>query len=488
MNKLFQILYFLGLILCVYLVSTPVDQIGAATTIPKTINYQGRLLTSTGAPVTATVVFRFSIWDHTDFDAGTDIDGSGAIIGSAPGYAGWSEVQLVIPDANGLFDIQIGAVTPVPDLNFDTAKYIQIEVKDSGLPDTSYEVLDPKPADALDDRKPFSSAPFAFNADKLDNRDVGTGSGDIVILDATGKFDVSFIPNFTDESVFTLDNDDTEASKLSLVFGKTLSKTLSYDISAGQFVFNDDLQVEGDFSASGSIVLGTSTGNTLTINAKLANDLDFDQNSALNFVLEKGTAFPSSPVAGQKFFRTDLAKEYVYNGSSWDVTSGGGSASGAVVVTYTPEYQGFTLFPDGSDNIGTMSSDYEEGTGSGKRIFYKWTSNKVTLQDFDVVVKFQIPSDFLEWDATPIEIDYKTADGLTTSNKVDVVAFDTTGTGATLTGATGLASSSWTTAGIGFSGSPTWTPNGYLILRVKMSALSTKFTQIGDIRFKYKSS
>lgn len=34
-----------------------------------------------------------------------------------------------------------------------------------------------------------------------------------------------------------------------------------------------------------------------------------------------GTSFPSSPTAGQQFFRTDVKIAYIYNGSGWDELS-----------------------------------------------------------------------------------------------------------------------------------------------------------------------
>lgn len=491
---------FTGLAILMTFVMLYAFEVHAVTSVPRFINYQGRLLNASGSVVTTPVDFRFSIWSDADFVAGTDLSASGTILPTAPDYTGWSEEQSVTPNADGLFNIQIGEVTPLPDLDFSEAKFLQIDIKDDGAADLDYELLDPDTSDAADDRKPLSSSPYSINADFLDNREIGTGSGDIVILDSNGQFDVDYIPDGTNEGLFVIDSDDSEASEVILQFGTTLAKTLRFDVDSGWFAFNDDLRIEGDLTltgdietptgslivsdltASGNIVLGSSSGNTITINGKLASDIDLDGNKLLNFVLHQGTGFPANPLPGQKFYRTDQKKEYLYNGTVWITTTTG---SNERTMSLSPEYPNFTVFTDGSDNTGTLVSDYEEGAGTAKRNFYKWTSEKLSLQDIDLIIKFQLPSDFVDWQAVPLKIDYKTSDGVAANNVLDVSLFDTTGTAVTLSGGSSLVDASWTTADVTFSGSPTFTANDYIVLKIKMSSLVGKYAQIADIKLQY---
>lgn len=51
--------------------------------------------------------------------------------------------------------------------------------------------------------------------------------------------------------------------------------------------------------------------------SKLVDNKDFNQLQALNLRLHVGTAYPSAPVTGQVFYRSDLAYASVWNGTVW---------------------------------------------------------------------------------------------------------------------------------------------------------------------------
>lgn len=100
----------------------------AADTTPRTINYQGRLLDNARQPITTQQTIRFSIWSNQDFVTG-EIDGSGNINAGATNYANWQEEQSFTPDSYGIFSLQIGAVNPLPDMDYTIHKYLQVEIK-----------------------------------------------------------------------------------------------------------------------------------------------------------------------------------------------------------------------------------------------------------------------------------------------------------------------------------------------------------------------
>lgn len=56
--------------------------------------------------------------------------------------------------------------------------------------------------------------------------------------------------------------------------------------------------------------------------------LDFGQHEAVRMLLNKGTAFPTSPapVEGQVFYRTDLDEVYIYDGAGWVTLNPGGAS------------------------------------------------------------------------------------------------------------------------------------------------------------------
>ncbi|HVP57748.1 MAG TPA: hypothetical protein VMU02_06590, partial [bacterium] len=98
--------------------------------IPRMINYQGRLVDATGAPLAGshTVVFRIF----------------GDVVGGAQL---WTETQSVTADSAGIFGAILGAVDPI-DVDFDSPRWLEVEVDG--------QVLAP--------RREMTSVPFAFQA------------------------------------------------------------------------------------------------------------------------------------------------------------------------------------------------------------------------------------------------------------------------------------------------------------------------------------
>ncbi len=227
----------------------------AVTTVPQKHVYSGHLLDPSGKPITFPVTIRFSYWKSADA-VPTDLS-EGAINTGAPNYMSWQEVQTVMPDGKGFFSVRLGSVTPLPDLSAMPAGmllslHLQVEVKPAPAPLSAYELLDTDP-DAAQDRAPILSVPFALNADKLDQRDTGNGSGSIMVLGSGGLVPVRAIPGATNRDSFILDADNSAVSTIALTFGTTLSKALSYDIPTDRFSFNANVRVLGNLNVTGTI-------------------------------------------------------------------------------------------------------------------------------------------------------------------------------------------------------------------------------------------
>jgi len=234
----------------------------AATTAPQKMVYNGHLLDADGAAVTSEVSVRFSFWSSTDYATG-DVTATGAIHVGAANYADWIEEHTVTPNSDGYFTVDLGSSTALPDFSaMETSTFlnlhIQVEVKGSSEADTAYELLDKDGSDSSVDRAPLLSVPFALNADLVDGRDTGTGSGSIPVLLTGGLLSVSAVPGGTNEDVFILDSDDSRNDgSVTLQFGDTLTKQISYDIDNSYFNFNDDVNVQGNVSVSGGVQLGS---------------------------------------------------------------------------------------------------------------------------------------------------------------------------------------------------------------------------------------
>ena len=167
----------------------------AKAEIPNKNIYQGQLFDSNNQPIIGEHVIRFSLWNSADFK-NTDIDGNGAINGVASTYGGWNEAQNFTPSFLGNFSIRVGATVPLPEIVSSSHRFMQIEIKKSGDPDTAYELLDPTGDNGADnnDRQEIGSVFYAKDADiatkarglREFNNITNYGVGDIIIKD--GQF------------------------------------------------------------------------------------------------------------------------------------------------------------------------------------------------------------------------------------------------------------------------------------------------------------
>ncbi len=408
----------------------------ALATTPNTINYQGRLLDSSGDALTGDYDFRFSLWSDADWDAG-DVDGMGAIEVGAAGYEDWQETHTVTVGDFGLFNIDLGDTTPFPSFNEAVHKYLQVEVKAAADPDTSYEVLDPDgDVTNITDRKTLQNQAYANNADTVDNASVGTGAGNLATLGLGGVWDIDTIPGGTNLDNFVIDENGDAAGNILLQFGNDgTDASIAFDNATGDMAFAAD---GGDFSFTGDL---TVDGNII-----ISGTVDGVDISNLQF--------------------TDI----------------GVRTKKAVLA---PEYPNTTLEPDGADNRGRLDSDFIDAGGADKRNFYEWNTQQGALQDMDVVVSFELPLDFVSFTASPLEVTYQTSDGVLATNRVDVALYDTTGAAVALIGGGALADAAWTTASITFDGAPTFTAGESITLHLKLSATSGGYARISNVALNY---
>lgn len=495
------------------LIATPRAE--AANSVPRRMVFNSRLLNANGVPVTSAHRVRFSFWIGSDA-VPQDLTGSGTINLAAPNFVGWKEEQTFTPAGNGSFYVEMGAVNPLPSFaSLPPATlsnlYMQVEVKPASSPDTTYEILDPRPLDQTIDRSPVLSVPFALNADRLDQRDVGTGSGSIPLLLSGGLLPVRNIPGGTNRDTFVIDANNTASSDVVLTFGQTLNKTLSYSIANSRFEFNDDVRIQGDLTVTGLIngvdvttigqaALKTSSGGGLTatiaagnyrINGTIANFTGSNvtlANNADNFVFFTGTGLVARPSG----FPTNVsfipvAKVTTQNGGIASVTDRRVTQSDdrehSILDVLHPGYPSSSYDADGSGNVGQLSVDYD---ASAKTNFYQWTSTKGALNDYDIVLRYTLPQTFVRWQATPITLYYKTSSGDAAQSKAEITMEDTAGNAVSLNGSSAnLASTSWTSTGLTFGGSPTWTAGGSFVIRIRMSSKDASTVHIGDLQLRF---
>jgi hypothetical protein len=373
--------------------------------------------------VTTPQSVRFSLWTNSD-SVPADYLPAGTIDPLAPGFTGWQETHTVTPDSSGIFHVRLGTISTLPNFTASSEGFLEVDVKASLLPDTSYEVLDPDGNLAnTTDRFPVDSSAYAINADTLDNRDAGTGPGNLVFLDAFSQLPVSTIPGGTNADAFVLDFDNTVTAPqtIKLQFGNTLNKFLEYNQAASWFNFNDNVNITGNLTVTGTI-------NGVTVGP--------------------------------------------YNQT----------------LAYEPEYKDMVIQGDGTNNEGKLEilfADTDGVPGNNNFNQYRWSTTQATLQDMDLILRIKLPEGFTGFQATPIQFIYRTEDGNAANNVVDLSLEDTTGTPVALTGASSLVSASFATANITFGGAPTFTAGQTVTLKIKLSALAGGGAYVGKLSLNY---
>ena len=178
-------------------------------TVPHSISYQWLVNNASGEKIDYPLSFRFSLWVDWDFKNNVVLE-NGELNIASDGFSWYEEVQILKPDSSWFFHTDIGKNIPLPQLDFNLHKFLQIEVKPVDLDDTFYEVLD------IDfdinnsvDRRLINSSAYSINSDNVDNHWVWTSSWDIVVLNGNWKFDSKFIPEIKQDAkniLFESDN------------------------------------------------------------------------------------------------------------------------------------------------------------------------------------------------------------------------------------------------------------------------------------------
>ncbi len=500
--------------------------VSAASTVPSVRVFNGYLRDSSGSPITTAHTIRFSYWKSADYIS-TDTAGDGSINTGAANYLSWQEAHTVTPTSTGYFHVDLGSITALPDFSVYSASdlvnfHTQVEVKTSGAADTAYELLDVNTSDSTVERSKALAVNFARNADMVDQREIGTGSGSIPLLSSGGVLAQSAMAAGLTRDAFTIDTDNSASSEVTLRFGQSLAKTLVYDIVGGLFKFNDDVRVSGSLSlneggglnASGSI----ATNGTLTINSDreaadavltfgnaTANKTITFSNANQQFEFNAGVRTTGNlsgatlTIDGTTRLRGQAYQFPLQGGSSGNVlrTDGAGNLtwgsattgnSSGNVLSLHPEYPNAVYFSSGSTIVGEFAIGYDE---TNRGTYYRWNTSQSDIQDYWVAVSVKVPENFASWDPqAPVELRLRTTSTSSSNNAITFRMLDTAGAAVSLSNNTALTSSSaatWRTATITRSGG-TFTRGGYVILLIKMSAMTGNNTDLGYINLNWSTT
>ncbi len=207
-------------VMAVIFAFAPLFSIQTKAAIPQTINYQSRLLTPGGLPVTSTTAIQLSFYLHPTNGAP----------GDAPAQAGplvWKEVydqgsgacSMITPDAKGYFFLKLGSCTPFPSyLDFSEVMYVGVKIG----------------ADAeASPRVQLSSHPYALNAYRLNGFEATTTAtaNQLLALDSNLNFNIA-TGTFTGAGLFINGTSTLQQVTFTVATGTSLNLTQYLAIGA----------------------------------------------------------------------------------------------------------------------------------------------------------------------------------------------------------------------------------------------------------------
>lgn len=157
------------------------------------------------------------------------------------------------------------------------------------------------------------------------------------------------------------------------------------------------------------------------------------------------------------------------------------------VAVLAAEYAGAVLSADGTANVGAMTSD-SEGSASNSMNYYEWNSSETTLNDYDVRVRFQLPSDFNAWGSGGVMFNYATESTSSTSNKLDFYIYREDSGTVDDSSVTKVSSSAgvWTSVTLPGSNLNICNSAGHVcVFVIRMYSANDNFSRVGDIEITY---
>lgn len=361
---------------------------------------------------------------------------------SSGGSSVWSETRenngtdtrVVVTD--GLFSVQLGDATSIPASLFASGNlYLEIVMATPATATCSTAGCASWES-AMSPRNPLATSAYAFNAETLDG------------IDSAAFGQLSANNTFTGTNVFKL----TDAAAVDI-----------QDAGGTSLLLADTNGTVVKIGNPGSATL--SNVRLLTTNAEITSTLRIGN-------LTDGAEFSSS--AGPLFR---------------------GNGRPTRTVTLAPEFAGATFQGDGSNNTGSLSSDFCSSstqlsintsvcaTSGDEHNYYAWTTTQATAQDYDLYVVYQMPSDYDTGSMTNL---IHAAEGATSSEASTLTMYKS-GTQCSTTGDVVTSANTWQTGTLGSPlGSCTIAANDKIVFKIHVSATQNQTVRAGEITFTYR--
>jgi hypothetical protein len=272
----------------------------------------------------------------------------------------WTETRETtnrVVVTNGLFSVQLGSVTPLTASIFNNAStlYFEIELPTPATATCSTASCQTWTEGAMTPRSVIAASAYAMNSATLD----GLASSDLAKIATTNTFTATQTINVASATALNVTNGAT-----SLLVADTSNTVVKIGNPGASTLSNVRL---------------------LTTNAEISSTVRIGD--ATN-----GVEFSASGV--------------IYRGTGRPTKS----------VTLTPEYAGATFTGDGTNNTGSLSSDFCSSSSllnvnatacaaaADEHNYYAWANTQATAQDYDIYVRYRMPADYDTGSMTDMKI------------------------------------------------------------------------------------
>jgi hypothetical protein len=282
-----------------------------------------------------------------------------------------------------------------------------------------------------------------------------------------------YIQNTNNNSVqVSIDSDDKNWILTGVALSNSSGNIKEYALNGVLFGITDTFAVSKD---------STKVSGTLLTTGSISNI--GDSNNRWNDIYAKGSIRIGS---GNKegAIRYNVQKqrlELSNDGINWIEV---GDLNSTMVIS--PEYAGAILYADGTDNYGKMTSDAEDSTGVFRN-YYEWVSDREILQDYDILVRFNLPSDFVGWKSDAISLDLMTENsGSVENNKVDLYLMGKNGIDTEVKDGISKLPGSWERITLKSENISSCKKAGdTCTVRISMHSKDSYFVRVGDITLNY---
>jgi parallel beta-helix repeat protein len=233
-----------------------------------------------------------------------------------------------------------------------------------------------------------------------------------------------------------------------------------------------------------------SIGGTLTVaNITPTVNLTIGTSNTTGTLLvldTKTNAGDPTGVNGAMYYNSNDGKFRCYENAAWKdciATSLGVTTT----ITRVPEYEGGTIYADGSNNSGTLTSGFASGLSAGegyKHTYYQWTTSQATAQDYNIVVNVPIPSDFTG-SFSSISFWHSDPDGATTNSEVTLTITDHDGTSCSSASYNGASAGVWEQETVSLAGC-TYSADDILTFNFNVKTTSGAGSlRLGEFKYQY---